>query len=119
MRGTATLGQTDVRIDEARVGRAAGHDVLIVRLRDGRLMAMPIWLYPTLMAASPRDRRNIEIMAAGRGLRWPDLDLDLSAAGMLAGRPDFTVRARELGRSLRLKDYQRMLTAFSRVRRAG
>lgn len=119
MPGNTISDHHDVRIAEARVGRAAGQDVLIVHLRDGRLIALPLWLYPTLLAASARERRNIEITAAGRGLCWPDLDLDLSASGMLAGRPDYTARARETGRSMKLKDYQRVLNVATRARRAG
>lgn len=56
---------------------------LVVTLLDGRRIATPLEWYPRLMNASPTQRRNFEIMAMG--VHWPDLDEDLSIAGMLKG----------------------------------
>ncbi|GGD97976.1 hypothetical protein GCM10011390_15960 [Aureimonas endophytica] len=58
------------------------HD-LYVRLRDGRQIATPLWWYPALAAAGPAQRANMQLMYTG--IHWPDLDEDLSIAGMLAG----------------------------------
>lgn len=57
---------------------------LHVRLGDGREVVTPIWWYPRLLAASPSQRNNVELMLDG--VHWPDLDEDLSVEGMLAGR---------------------------------
>lgn len=123
MRGTDTSATNGSlphpRAVEARIARAGGGLLLLVHLRDGRVLGLPLWLYPTLLAASPALRRNIELIAGGRGVRWPDLDLDLSVRGMLAGRPDVTRAARSAARSLNLKSYLRALTAMTPTRRAG
>jgi hypothetical protein len=57
---------------------------LVVTLMDGRRIATPLDWYPRLKAASPSDRMNYEIMPMG--IHWPQLDEDLSIAGMLKGR---------------------------------
>ena len=57
---------------------------LIVTLRDGRRIATPLDWYPRLKNASPAQRANIEIMPMG--LHWPDVDEDLSIAGMMRGQ---------------------------------
>jgi hypothetical protein len=57
---------------------------LIVTLADGRKIATPLAWYPRLRRATPEERSNYEIMPLG--IHWPDLDEDLSIAGMLQGR---------------------------------
>lgn len=59
---------------------------LYVTLSDGRIIATPIDWYPRLLRATPRQRANYEISAAGHGIHWPDVDEDLSVEGMLSGR---------------------------------
>jgi hypothetical protein len=60
-------------------------DMLQVRLTDGRIISAPLIWFPTLHAATPEQRARCRIGAGGRGLHWPDLDEDLSVAGLLAG----------------------------------
>jgi hypothetical protein len=57
---------------------------LIVTLMDGRRIATPLSWYPRLVAASETQRANYEITAMG--IHWPDIDEDLSVAGMLKGQ---------------------------------
>ena len=57
---------------------------LVVTLADGRKIATPLEWYPRLNAASAKQRANFEIMPMG--IHWPDLDEDLSIAGMLKGQ---------------------------------
>jgi hypothetical protein len=57
---------------------------LVVTLIDGRRIATPLDWYPRLAKASPAQRSKYEIMPMG--IHWPDLDEDLSIAGMLKGR---------------------------------
>ena len=57
---------------------------LIVTLADGRKIVTPLAWYPRLQQASPAQRANHEIMPMG--IHWPDIDEDLSIAGMLKGR---------------------------------
>jgi hypothetical protein len=57
---------------------------LVVTLADGRRIATPLDWYPRLKQASMAARNNYEIMPMG--IHWPDIDEDLSIAGMLKGR---------------------------------
>ncbi len=57
---------------------------LVVTLVDGRRIATPLDWYPKLKAASADARADFEIMPMG--IHWPQLDEDLSIAGMLKGR---------------------------------
>jgi hypothetical protein len=57
---------------------------LVVTLADGRKIATPLEWYPRLKAASAAQRANFEIMPLG--IHWPDIDEDLSVAGMLKGQ---------------------------------
>src|SRR5512138_35569 len=58
---------------------------LIVELRDGRVLSVPLGWYPRLAEGSPRERRNWEILGPGIGIHWPDLDEDISVEGLLQG----------------------------------
>ena len=57
---------------------------LVVTLADGRSIATPLDWYPRLEKASYAERQNYEIMPMG--IHWPDIDEDLSIAGMLQGQ---------------------------------
>lgn len=56
---------------------------LVVTLADGRKISTPLDWYPKLKNALSSVRQHYEIMPMG--IHWPDLDEDLSVAGMLAG----------------------------------
>jgi hypothetical protein len=58
---------------------------LVVTLQDGRRIATPLEWYPRLQRASAAARAHFEIMPMG--IHWPDIDEDLSVAGMLKGLP--------------------------------
>jgi hypothetical protein len=57
---------------------------LTVILVDARVVSVPIALYPRLATATPEQRSRFEIIAAGEGIRWPEIDEDLSVAGLIA-----------------------------------
>jgi len=57
---------------------------LVVTLADGRRIATPLAWYPRLQKASIAARVRYEIMPMG--IHWPEIDEDLSIAGMLKGR---------------------------------
>jgi hypothetical protein len=57
---------------------------LVVTLADGRRIATPLDWYPRLRAATAAQRAHYEIMPMG--IHWPDIDEDLSVAGMMKGR---------------------------------
>jgi hypothetical protein len=69
-------------------------DRIVVDLRDGRTIAVPLAFYPRLLNATPEQRRNWEIAGAGYGIHWPDIDEDLSTEGLLRGIPAPGVRPR-------------------------
>jgi hypothetical protein len=56
-----------------------------VAFTDGRVLCVPLVWFPTLHAATPEQRQRYEIGGGGVGLHWPDLDEDLSIAGLMAG----------------------------------
>jgi hypothetical protein len=60
-------------------------EMMHVHLTDGRIISLPLIWFPALQSASPEQRAHYEIGAGGRGLHWPDLDEDLSVAGLMAG----------------------------------
>lgn len=59
---------------------------LTVELMDGRSIGVPLMWYPRLANATPEQRKNWQLAGGGYGIHWPDIDEDLSAEGLLAGR---------------------------------
>ena len=58
---------------------------MVVALVDGRTVSVPIMWFPRLASASRQQLENYEILADGEGINWPDVDEDLSVAGLLRG----------------------------------
>ena len=52
---------------------------------DGRVLSVPLAWFPVLSRASPKQLKGYEIGGGGISLHWPDLDEDLSIAGLMAG----------------------------------
>ena len=76
-----------IEIEEARAQNVTvSKDALTVDLIDGRTIIVPLVWYPRLWYGTMEERRNAEIIGDGTLLHWPDLDEDLSVAGILAGR---------------------------------
>ena len=75
---------------EAAVRAARARDVrvtddqLIITLTDGREIRSPLTWYPRLLSATPEQRANYDL-GGGIGIHWPDVDEDLSVAGVLVG----------------------------------
>jgi hypothetical protein len=61
--------------------------VLEVVLQDGRMLSVPLDWYPRLAHGSASERREWRVIAGGVGIHWPQLDEDISVAGLLAGLP--------------------------------
>jgi hypothetical protein len=61
-------------------------EALAVDLVDGRTIIVPLAWYPRLWHATPVERNRFEIFGDGAFIHWPDLDEDLTVAGLLAGR---------------------------------
>ena len=59
-------------------------DLFYVQLEDGREIGVPLAWFPRLSAATPEQRANWQLLGRGVGLHWPDVDEDLSVAGLLS-----------------------------------
>ena len=62
-------------------------DALVVRLRDGRVLSVPLSWFPKLRDATAEQLSRWEMIGEGIGVHWPALDEDISVAGLL-GVPD-------------------------------
>jgi len=60
-------------------------DDLIVSLVDGRKVTVPLVWFPRLAGATKAQLENYELLGDGEGIHWPEMDEDLSVAGMLRG----------------------------------
>ena len=79
----STAVSSDARIQSVDVS----DDLITAHLTDGRVISVPLAWSWRLSEATPAQRAKYEIIGAGHGVRWPDLDEDLSAEGMLHGVP--------------------------------
>jgi hypothetical protein len=75
------LPRPDERVKDVKVDS----DVLTVDLMDGRTISVPIAWFPRLLGGTARQRSNWQVAGAGYGIHWPDLDEDISTAGLLRG----------------------------------
>jgi hypothetical protein len=80
---TSSTITTDERIVDVEVT----DDTLSVTLMDGRIISVPLVWYPRLLHATAAQRKNWQVAGGGYGIHWPDVDEDLSAAGLLRGAP--------------------------------
>ena len=58
-------------------------DELIVDLKDGRTISVPLAWFPRLLHGTAAERCNWELLGDGEGIHWPDLDEDLSIDGLI------------------------------------
>lgn len=59
---------------------------LSVELTDGRTVSVPLAWYPRLAHGTPDELAHWRLIGRGEGIHWPDLDEDISIAGLLAGK---------------------------------
>src|SRR5438105_3565524 len=74
-------------VPKTALARSVEFDAHMMRitLMDGRELGVPLAWFPTLKKATAVQRARCEIGGGGVGLHWPDLDEDLSIAGLMAG----------------------------------
>lgn len=65
------------------IGISFSSDELIVVLADGRRIAVPKTWFPRLEQATTEQLANFELLGDGEGIHWPDIDEDISVAGLL------------------------------------
>lgn len=58
---------------------------IVVDLVDGRTVSAPLVWFPRLSCASPEQLNNWGLLGDGEGIHWPDVDEDLSIAGLMVG----------------------------------
>lgn len=56
-----------------------------VAFTDGRILSVPLIWFPVLQRATHEQRLRFEIAGGGISLHWPELDEDLSIAGLMGG----------------------------------
>ena len=56
-------------------------------LAYGRRILVPLAWFPRFLHATTEQRQNFELLSEGEGIHWPDVDEDLSVAGLLRGQP--------------------------------
>lgn len=79
----STVATVDARIEHVEVTE----EKITAHLVDGRVISVPLAWSWRLSDATPAQRANWELIGDGHGVHWPDVDEDLSAAGMLHGSP--------------------------------
>ena len=69
------------------LAKAIEFDDVMMRVifTDGRELGVPLAWFPILQKATPAQRKQYEIGGGGISLHWPELDEDLSIAGLMAG----------------------------------
>jgi hypothetical protein len=80
---TSTLKKIDERVEAVYFTR----DSLVVDLKDGRTISVPLSWYPKLLKANQKQRSFWEPCGGGYGIHWPEIDEDLSTSGLLRGSP--------------------------------
>ncbi|HEX4128569.1 MAG TPA: DUF2442 domain-containing protein [Pirellulales bacterium] len=60
-------------------------EMMTVFFTDGRILSVPLIWFPALRKATVQQRKQYEIGGGGISLHWPELDEDLSIAGLMAG----------------------------------
>jgi Protein of unknown function (DUF2442) len=81
------MGILATAADERIDGVHCDEHRLIVDLKDGRTIAVPLAWYPRLFNATPEQRAHWEPCGGGYGIHWPDIDEHLSSEGLLRGAP--------------------------------
>ena len=81
------MGSLAVEVQEPR-GKSVkmSDEGLTVDLVDGRTITLPLGWSPRLWHGTSQERNRFEIFVDGAYIHWPDLDDDLTVAGLLTGQ---------------------------------
>jgi hypothetical protein len=72
-----------VELDAPAIDVSTDDSSLRVVLADGRELAVPLEWFPRLRDATTEQRKNWRFIGRGQGIHWPDVDEDISVAGLL------------------------------------
>ena len=79
----STVASTEALAQDVEIA----DDLIIAHLVDGRTISVPLAWSWRLLDAAPEQRSRFEIIGRGEGIRWPEIDEDISIRGMLDGIP--------------------------------
>ena len=81
------MSSSVVEIPQARAQSVrVSEEAVTVDLVDGRTIIVPLLWFPRLWHGTPQERNHFEIFGDGVYIHWPELDEDLTVAGLLAGQ---------------------------------
>jgi hypothetical protein len=93
--GSRRLGMNTVAREYPRIVSVEVTDRSITAVfSDGRQISLPLSWSWRLERAAPAQRTRWELVGDGEGVRWPEIDEDLSARGFFEGKPAPRPRAR-------------------------
>ncbi len=80
------MSTSAVRIEPLAVEVTCTDVSVRVVLADGREVVAPLEWFPRLRDASLEQRAHWRLIGGGIGIHWPEVDEDISVAGLLATR---------------------------------
>lgn len=81
------MNTSAVAVEPRAQSVALSSGALVVQLKDGRTLSVPLAWFPRLRDATEADRNDFELYADGYAIHWPRLDEDISIPALL-GLPD-------------------------------
>lgn len=73
-------------IETCAIDVEVSEHILRVALSDGRVISVPVEWYPRLAHATQKEKRNWRFIGGGLGIRWKDIDEDISVQSLLMGK---------------------------------
>jgi hypothetical protein len=77
------MSTSAVELDGTAVDVVVEASLLRVTLADGRELSVPLEWFPRLRDATAEQRKHWRFIGRGQGIHWPDVDEDISVAGLL------------------------------------
>lgn len=77
------MSTSETKTEPKAVSVVCTDRMLTVTLADERQISAPLKWFPRLVTATPRERKNWELIGRGVGIHWPDVDEDISVAVLL------------------------------------
>lgn len=78
----STTIRSDEWIEEA-IDVGFEQEMMVVSLRDGREIRVPIEWFPRLRDASDDERSNWRLIGNGSGIHWPDIAEDIKVPNLI------------------------------------
>ena len=77
------MAPSAVKRDATAIDVPVTDDAIHVVLADGREVTAAVAWSPRLADATSEQRKNWRLIGRGQGIRWPDVDEDISVASLL------------------------------------